>query len=185
MAGTQLNQKTLGIIGVGQIGKKVARRAAGFDMKVLVYDVVKDDAFASQYDASYLPLDDVIQAADFISIHVPLTTTTRNLISTREFGLMKKGAFLVNIARGGVVDEAALFSALKEKKISGAALDVFAQEPPAGSPLLALDNFIATPHMGGYTMEALNDTGMICVRSIMDVLKGAKPPFLNNPEVYK
>jgi len=185
MAGTQLNKKTLGIIGVGQIGKKVARRAAGFDMKILVYDVVKDEAFASQYDASYLTLDEVVKAADFISIHVPLTATTRNLISTREFGLMKKGAFLVNIARGGVVDEAALFSALKEKKIGGAALDVFAQEPPTGSPLLSLDNFIATPHMGGYTMEALNETGMICVRNIMEVLNGRKPDFLNNPEVLK
>jgi len=185
IAGTQLNKKTLGIIGVGQIGKKVARRAAGFDMKILVYDVVKDEAFASQYKASYLALEDVVKAADFISIHVPLTAATRNLISTREFGLMKKGAFLVNIARGGVVDEAALFSALKEKKIGGAALDVFAQEPPTGSPLLSLDNFIATPHMGGYTMEALNETGMICVRNIMEVLNGRKPDFLNNPEVLK
>jgi len=185
MAGTQLNKKTLGIVGVGQIGKKVARRAAGFDMKILVYDVVKDEEFAAAYGAAYLPLDDVIQSSDFISIHVPLTSTTRNLISTREFGLMKKGAFLVNIARGGIVDETALFPALKEKKISGAALDVFTQEPPAGSPLLSLDNFIATPHMGGYTMEALNETGMICVRNIMDVLAGKRPQFLNNPEVYQ
>lgn len=185
MAGTQLNKKTLGIIGVGQIGKKVARRAAGFDMKILVYDVVKDEEFAATHGVTYLPLDDVIQSSDFISIHVPLTSTTRNLISTREFGMMKKGAFLVNIARGGIVDETALFPALKEKKISGAALDVFAQEPPTGSPLLSLDNFIATPHMGGYTMEALNETGMICVRNIMDVLAGKKPQFLNNPEVFK
>lgn len=185
MAGTQLNKKTLGIIGVGQIGKKVARRAAGFDMKILVYDVVKDEEFAATHGVTYLPLDNVIQSSDFISIHVPLTSTTRNLISTREFGMMKKGAFLVNIARGGIVDETALFPALKEKKISGAALDVFAQEPPTGSPLLSLDNFIATPHMGGYTMEALNETGMICVRNIMDVLAGKKPQFLNNPEVFK
>jgi D-3-phosphoglycerate dehydrogenase len=98
---------------------------------------------------------------------------------------MKKGAFLVNIARGGIVDEAALFTALTEKKISAAALDVFTQEPPARSPLLSLDNFIATPHMGGYTLEALNETGMICVRNIMDVLEGRKPQFLNNPEVLK
>ena len=185
MAGTQMNKKTLGIIGVGQIGKKVARRAAGFDMKILVYDVIKDEEFAAQYGATYLPLEDVIMSSDFMSIHVPLTATTRNLISTREFGLMKKGAYLVNIARGGVVDEAALYEALKEKKIGGAALDVFVQEPPAGSPLLTLDNFIATPHMGGYTLEALNETGMICVRNIMDVLKGRKPQYLNNPEVFK
>jgi len=185
MAGTQMNNKTLGIIGVGQIGKKVARRAAGFDMKILVYDVIKDEEFAAQYGATYLPLEDVIQSSDFMSIHVPLTATTRNLIGAREFGLMKKGAYLVNIARGGVVDEAALYAALKENKIGGAALDVFVQEPPAGSPLLSLDNFIATPHMGGYTLEALNDTGMTCVRNIMDVLQGRKPQYLNNPEVFK
>jgi len=104
IAGAQLNQKTLGIIGVGQIGKKVAARAAGFDMQVLVYDVVKDEDFAAKRGIAYRPLDEVIQTSDFISIHVPLTPTTRNLISTREFGLMKPGAFLVNISRGGVVD---------------------------------------------------------------------------------
>jgi D-3-phosphoglycerate dehydrogenase len=107
------------------------------------------------------------------------------LIGARELGIMKKGAFLVNIARGGVVDETALLAALQGEKIGGAALDVFAQEPPAGNPLLALDNVIATPHMGGYTMEALDETGMICVRNIVDVLEGRKPQFLNNPQVLR
>ena len=146
--GTGINQKTLGIIGVGQIGKKVAKRALGFDMKVLVYDVVKDDAFAETIGATYVTLDEIYTNADFISIHVPLIEATRNMISAREFGLMKKGTFLVNVARGGVVDEKALFDALKENKIAGAACDVFTQEPPAkGNPLLTLENVIATPHM--------------------------------------
>jgi len=184
-AGTQLNGKTLGIIGVGQIGKKVAARAKGFDMRIVAYDVVQDADFASRFDARYLSLDEVLSESDFLSMHVPLTPATRNLIGARELGLMKNGAFLVNIARGGIIDEAALFSALQEKKIAGAALDVFAQEPPAGSPLLALDNLIATPHMGGYSMEALEETGMICVRTIVDVLEGRKPQFLNNPDVLK
>ncbi|MBU0634010.1 MAG: phosphoglycerate dehydrogenase, partial [Candidatus Omnitrophica bacterium] len=184
IVGTQFNKKTLGIIGVGQIGKKVAKRALGFDMEVLVYDVVKDNKFAEAYGVKYVSLDEILSKSDFISIHVPLIDATRNMISTREFGLMKKGAFLVNVARGGVVDEKALFDALKENKISGAAADVFTQEPAKGNPLLMLDNLIATPHMGMYTREALIETGMICVRNIIDTLQGRKPEFLNNPEVF-
>ena len=183
VVGTQFNNKTLGIIGVGQIGKKVAQRASGFDMNILVYDVVLDEAFAEMFNVQYLALEEVLAKADFISIHVPLTPATRNLIGPKEFKLMKKDAILVNIARGGVVDEEALFDALKEKKIQGAALDVFAQEPAKGNQLLTLENMIATPHMGGYTFEALHETGMICVRNIMDALEGREPKFLNNPEV--
>jgi D-3-phosphoglycerate dehydrogenase len=184
MVGAQVNQKTLGIIGVGQIGKKVARRALGFDMNVLVYDVYKDEEFSKKYGITYLPIDELLTRADFISIHVPLTPETRNLIGPREFGLMKKDVCLVNIARGGVVDESALYDALKNDAIRGAALDVFSQEPPDKNPLLELDNLIATPHMGGYTQEALNETGMICVRNIIDTLEGRRPQFLNNPEVF-
>jgi D-3-phosphoglycerate dehydrogenase len=182
--GTQLNKKTLGIIGVGQIGKKVARRAVGFDMEILVYDVVEDGEFAEKTDARYLPLDEVLAKSDFISMHVPLIESTRNLIGARELGLMKQGAFLVNVARGGVVDEDALLEALNEKRISGAAADVFSQEPAKGNPLLEMENLIATPHMGMYTREALIETGMMCVRNIVDALEGRRPQFLNNPEVF-
>ncbi len=182
--GTQLNKKTLGIIGVGQIGKKVARRAVGFDMEVLVYDVVEDGEFAEKTGARYLPLDEVLAKSDFISMHVPLIESTRNLIGARELGLMKQSAFLVNVARGGVVDEDALLEALNEKRISGAAADVFSQEPAKGNPLLEMENLIATPHMGMYTREALIETGMMCVRNIVDALEGRRPQFLNNPEVF-
>jgi len=184
IVGTQFNGKTLGIVGSGQIGKKVAKRATGFDLKVLIYDVVKDHEFAARHGVQYLPLDEVLSQSDFVSIHVPLMEATRNMIGERELGLMKKEAFLVNIARGGVVDEKALFDALKEQRIRGAALDVFSQEPAKGNPLLELENVIATPHMGMYTSEALNVTGMICVRNIVAVLKGNKPEFLNNPQVF-
>ena len=183
MVGTGIKGKTLGIIGVGQIGKKVAKRAMGFDMEVLVYDVVQDDEFVKTIGVKYVPLDEIFAKADFISIHVPLIDATRNMVGRREFDMMKKGTFLVNVARGGVVDEEALFDALKENKIAGAACDVFTQEPAKGNPLLTLENVIATPHMGMYTREALIDTGMICVRNIVDVLEGGKPDFLNNPEV--
>jgi len=185
IVGIDLSGKTLGIIGLGQVGKKVAKRALGFDMTVLAYDVVKDEDFAQKWGISYRSLDEVFAESDFLSIHVPLIDSTRKLIAKRELQLMKKGAFLVNIARGGVVDEEALYQALLEGKIRGAALDVFLSEPPEGNPLFALDSVIATPHMGGYTTEALRETGMICARGIVDTLRGKRPQNIVNPEVLK
>lgn len=185
MVGAQVNEKTVGIIGCGQVGKTVAKRALGFDMRVLAYDVVKDEDFAQKWGISYRSLDEVLAESDFLSIHVPLIDSTRKLIAKRELQLMKKGAFLVNIARGGVVDEEALYQALLEGKIRGAALDVFLSEPPEGNPLFALDSVIATPHMGGYTTEALRETGMICARGIVDALQGKRPQNIVNPEVLK
>ena len=185
MVGAQVNEKTVGIIGCGEVGKKVAKRALGFDMRVLAYDVVKDEDFAQKWGISYRSLDEVLAESDFLSIHVPLIDSTRKLIAKRELQLMKKGAFLVNIARGGVVDEEALYQALLEGKIRGAALDVVLSEPPEGNPLFALDSVIATPHMGGYTTEALRETGMICARGIVDALQGKRPQNIVNPEVLK
>ena len=185
IVGVQINGKVLGIIGLGQIGKKVAKRASGFDMRVLAYDVFKDEAFAEKWGITYLSLDEVLADSDFISIHVPISPSTRRLISERELNLMKKEAFLVNISRGGIVDEEALYRVLKERGIRGVALDVFAPEPPTGSPLLDLDNVIVTPHMGGYSFEALRETGMVCARSIIDVFEGRRPQFVVNPEVLK
>ncbi len=185
IVGTQLNGKVLGIIGLGQIGKKVAKRALGFDMRVLAYDVFKDESYSQKSGITYLSLDEVLSKSDFLSIHVPLTLSTRRLIDERKLRLMKEGAFLVNISRGDIVDEEALYQVLKEGKISAAALDVFYQEPPKESPLLTLDNVIVTPHMGGYTFEALKETGMICARGIIDVLEGRRPQFIVNPEILK
>ena len=130
-----------------------------------------------------LVVDEVLAESDFLSIHVPISPSTRGLIGERELNLMKKGAFLLNISRGDIVDEKALNRALQEGRIRGAALDVFTSEPPMGSPLLTLDNVILTPHMGAYTFEALKETGMVCARSIVDVFKGEKPQFIVNPEV--
>ena len=180
-----MNEKVLGIIGLGLIGKKVAQRATGFGMKILAYDVIKDEAFARKWGVTFVPLEEILKEADFISIHVPLIPSTRRLIGSKELQQMKKDAFLVNISRGDIVDEEALYQALKEGRIRGAALDVFSQEPVGTSPLLKLDNLISTPHMGAYTFEALRETGMICVRGIVDVLEGRTPPFAVNPEVLK
>jgi D-3-phosphoglycerate dehydrogenase len=181
--GFQVFQKVLGIIGLGQIGKRVAKRALGFDMKVIAYDVFKDEPFAQQWGITYLSLEELLAASDFISIHIPSLPSTRKMIGERELKLMKKEAFLVNISRGDVLDEEALYRVLKEKTIQGAALDVFSNEPPGGSPLLALDNVILTPHMGAYTYEALRETGMICARGIVDLFGGKRPRFVVNPEV--
>jgi D-3-phosphoglycerate dehydrogenase len=185
IVGFQFNGKILGIIGLGQIGKSVAKRASGFDMKILAYDIFKDEDFAQKWGITYLPLEELLAESDFLSIHVPLTPTTRRLIKEKELRLMKKDSFLVNISRGDIVDEEALYQALKEGKIKGAALDVFSNEPPKESPLLKLSNVITTSHMGGYTLEALKETGMICVRGIVDVLEGRQPEFAVNPEILK
>ncbi len=180
-----MNEKVLGIIGLGLIGKKVAQRATGFGMKILAYDVIKDEVFARKWGVTFFPLEEILKQADFISIHVPLIPSTRRLIGSKELQQMKKEAFLVNISRGDIVDEEALYQALKEGRIRGAALDVFSQEPPVGSPLFSLDNVVLTPHMGGYSLEALRATGMICAENIVDLFQGKKPRFVVNPEALK
>jgi D-3-phosphoglycerate dehydrogenase len=185
IVGFQVSGKVLGIIGLGEIGKKVARRASGFDMKVLAYDIFRDEDFARKWGVAYLPMEEILAQSDFISIHIPLTPSTRRLIGEGELRLMKKESFLVNISRGDIVDEGALYHALREGRVKGAALDVFSSEPPKESPLLDLSNVIFTPHMGGYTFEALRETGMICVRGIVDVLEGRSTPFAFNPERLK
>jgi D-3-phosphoglycerate dehydrogenase len=185
IVGTQFNGKVLGIIGLGQIGKKVARRAQGFDMKILAYDIAEDESFAREWGVNYVTLDELLMKSDFVSIHIPLGPSTRRMIGQRELSLMKKEAFLVNISRGDIVDEEALYRALKELAIRGAALDVFQHEPPEGSPLVMMDNVIATPHMGAYTMEALRDTGMICVQGIVDILQGRRPQNVINQGVFE
>jgi len=154
-------------------------------MKVIAYDIVKDEAFGQKFGVTYLSLDELLAKSDFLSIHVPLNPSTRRLIGERELRLMKKEACLVNISRGNIVDEEALYRVLKEGRIRAAALDVFFSEPPKQSPLLKLDNVILTPHMGGYTFEALREIGMICARGIVDVLEGGRPRFVVNPEILE
>jgi len=185
IVGNQVSGKVLGIVGLGQIGKKVAQRGVGFNMKVLAYDVFKDYEFAKKWGIQYLSLDDVLAQADYISMHVPLSPETNKLIGERELRLMKKDACLVNVARGTIMDEESLYRVLKEGRIKGAALDVFSNEPPTGNPLLTLDNVIVTPHMGGYTIETLEEVGMICAKNIVEVMNGRPPQFVVNSEVLK
>ncbi len=185
IVGTQLYGKVIGIIGLGEIGKRVAKRALGFDMKVIAYDVSHDDVFAQKWGITYLSLEEVLSKSDFVSIHIPLSSLTRHVIGEKELSLMKKEAFLVNISRGEVVDEEALYRILNERKIKGAALDVFSKEPPSPSPLLSLGNLILTPHMGGYTFEAFRESGMKCAQDIVSFFQGKRPQFVINPEVIQ
>ena len=174
--------KTLGIFGLGQIGANVARRAKGFDMHVVAYDVVQNPPLAKELGVEYCSKADIIAQADFITLHLPLNQETQGFIGEQELKAMKKTAVLVNTSRGGIVDEQALYRGLKAGEIAGAALDVFAQEPPGKTPLVELDNFIGSPHIGGITVEALGRIGMTVARDIVAVLKGKTPQFLANRE---
>lgn len=181
--GTDVWGKTLGVIGTGRIGQAVIKRAKGFEMEVLAYDVLQDDRLAPELGFEYVSLDDLLHEADFLTIHVPLTDKTRRLIGGREFGLMKPTAFLINTSRGGIVDEGALFITLTEKKLAGAALDVYDQEPPSlSSPLLKLDSMIVTPHMGADTEEGLKSMDIVAAKNVLLVLSGQSPLYsLNFP----
>ncbi len=186
VVGSLLKGKTLGIIGMGKIGKAVANLGLGFGMKVIAYDIYKDEDFAQEYNVTYVSVDALVQQADFISLHVMLSESTRNLIDMHHLKMMKETAFLVNVARGGVVNEEDLYEALSKKMIAGAALDVLAQEPPPKDLKLGkLDNVILTPHMGGYAVEVSRQIGLICARNIHAFFSGEPLEYVVNPETLK
>jgi len=183
--GVEVWQKTLGVIGAGRIGQAVIKRVKGFEMKVLVYDICKDEKIAEELKFEYTSLERLLKEADFVTIHVPLNDKTKNLIGEKEIRLMKPSAYLINTARGGILDEEALYLALKEKRLAGAALDVHVKEPPSNdNPLLQLDNVIVTPHMGADTQETLKNMDLVAAENVLRVLKGKTPLYpLNFPFV--
>ncbi|MEM7816760.1 MAG: phosphoglycerate dehydrogenase [Candidatus Aenigmatarchaeota archaeon] len=188
--GIELYSKVLGIIGLGRIGKEVAKRGVSFGMEVLANDPFVSEESAQKLGIKLVSLEELLKNSDFITIHTPLTEETKNLISHKEFSLMKPKAFLINCARGEIVDEEALYQALKEKKIAGAALDVFSQEPPLNSKLLELDNIIFTPHLGASTEEAQLNVAIEIAQCVRDALLGKAIRNAANyvhlePEVYK
>jgi D-3-phosphoglycerate dehydrogenase len=187
LVSTNIHQKTMGIIGLGRIGKAVARRARGFDMPILATDVVRDDAFAQQYGVTYMPLEELLQRADIVSINAPLARDTRYLIDAQTLRLMKPTAFLINTARGDLVDEAALATALRQGQLAGAGLDVFHDEPMRQNLFHGLDNVVLSPHLAAYSREGLRDTGLIAARGVIAVLAGQRPDMATvvNPEVYR
>ena len=183
--GPHLFGRTLGIVGLGRIGKEVAKVAAAFRMRLLCYDVVRDEAFAAAHGLRYVDLPELLHEADYVTIHTPLNEATRGLISRERLQMMKPTAYLINTARGPVVDEEALYWALTNKVIAGAASDVFQREPvDPSNPLLQLDNFIACPHVGGLSLQAIDAMFAAATQSVIDVLEGRKPYLVVNPEVY-
>jgi D-3-phosphoglycerate dehydrogenase len=175
--GPELRSKTLGIIGLGQIGKAVARRAKGFGLELLAYDALPDAQFAASWGVRYVGFDELLAHSDFISIHAPLLPETRSLFTSSSFEKVKRGAFLLNMARGELLDEEALYQTLRNGRLAGAATDVFATEPPGASPLLSLPNFIAMPHCGGQTPEALRRMGEITGENVLRVVRGENPNY--------
>ena len=159
--------RTLGIIGLGAIGKGMARRALGFGMKVMAYDVFWDEAFAKEHGVQRAELEEIYKEADFITLHCGLNEQTRNMIGAEQLRMMKPSAFLINNARGGLVDEAALNEALRSGEIAGAGIDAFVTEPPIGSPLLELEQVIAAPHVAGSSMDSINNMGIFSARNVV------------------
>lgn len=174
--GRDLAGSTLGIIGLGNIGKELARRARAFDMKVIAFDPIQDIAFARSHGITYVPLDDLYRESDFVSLHLFLDAATRHIVNAERLALMKPRAYLINTSRGGTVDQDALYQALKERRIAGAALDVFEHEPlETNSHLRELDNVYLAPHVAGQTFNTALATGMMAAESVVKVLKGERP----------
>lgn len=169
--GTEIYGKTLGIIGLGRIGSRVAKLAQGLGMKVMAYDPFCSREKAEEIGVTLCSLDEVLSQIDYLTVHTPLTEHTTGLIGDREFSLAKNGIRVVNCARGGVIDEDALFRALKNGKVKGAALDVFEKGKPFGSPLLELDSVIVTPHLGASTEEAQARVAQEIAAQVADALK--------------
>jgi len=181
LKGIELNGKTLGLIGSGYIAQHVASVANCLGMKVLVYSPHCTDEKASKMGAIKKDFEDLLKQSDFVSLHIPHTKESHYLFNEKTIGLMKPDSYLVNVARGGVVEENALFNALKGDKLAGAAVDVFEQEPPAKeNKLLSLDNVILSPHLGASTKEAQIQAGTVCADQINKVLKEETPDFWVN-----
>lgn len=186
MLGYDVHGKKLGIIGLGRIGVAVAKRAKGFNMKVYYYDVTRRRELENELGIEYMELSQLLKESDFISIHVPLTSETRHLISEKELRMMKSTAILINTSRGPVVDEKALVKALKEGWIAGAGLDVFEYEPlPPDSPLVNLPNVVLTPHIGSASYDTRNRMAQYAAEGIIKILRGEEPDNLYNRDVVK
>ncbi|ADL08627.1 phosphoglycerate dehydrogenase [Thermosediminibacter oceani] len=176
--GCEVYGKTLGIVGTGNIGRSVAKRATGFDMRILAYDKYPDYDFANKLGVKYVDKKTLFEEADFITLHLPLNKETYHFVDEEEFNLMKNTAYIINTSRGGIINEAVLYNALKNKKIAGAALDVFEEEPPLNSKLFELDNLILSPHCGAATIEASERMAIMAVEGLISVLEDMEPKYL-------
>ena len=184
--GSELRERTLGLVGFGGIGRAVVRLLLGFGMQTpLVFDPHVPASSIAAAGARSVSLDELLSQSDFVSLHCPLNERTRNLIGARELALMKPTAYLLNTARGGIVEEVALFTTLQARRIAGAALDCFVEEPPSTPPPFAqLDNVLLAPHSIAWTNELFRDIGRTACRSLADLAQGRRPHGIVNPEVF-
>ena len=178
--GSEVRNKVLGIVGLGSVGSEVARRARGLEMRLVAYDPFVSVEHVGNLQVELLPLDSLLKEADFITLHLPLTESTKNLIGARELDLVKPGVRIINCARGGLIDEAALVKAVNEKRVAGAAVDVFPKEPTTESPLFESDSIIVTPHLGASTTEAQALVSRDVAVQVVDVLKGQPARYAVN-----
>ncbi|NNF99395.1 MAG: hydroxyacid dehydrogenase [Desulfobacteraceae bacterium] len=183
--GLEIWQKTIGILGLGAIGQNVARRAKGFDMKVVAYDPFWPEEFAEKYDIERMGIEEVLKVSDIVSLHLPLLPETTSLIDKHSLDLMKPSALVINCARGGVVNEKDLYDALKNGTIAGAGIDVFENEPPTDTPFAALDNVVLTPHTAAFTTEAMNKMNDHIAEQIIEMADGKRARHTVNPSVYE
>jgi D-3-phosphoglycerate dehydrogenase len=183
-ANLPLRGRTLGIAGLGRIGKAVALRGECFGMKLCAYEPFPDQQFVAAHKIKLMPMEQLFVESDYLSLHIPLTAESKYLINKKSLALMKASAYLVNTARGGLVCEADLIAALKAKRIAGAALDVFEDEPPPASALFEMDNVVVTPHTAGVDLQSRDDMAESAARAIVDISKGQWPAEkIVNPEV--
>jgi len=181
--GRDLAEQRLGIIGLGTIGKEVALRARAFEMQILAHDPVRDETFAARHDITYVALEQLLTASDYVMLTVSLTAATRHLINAERLALMAPHAVLINVARGGVVDTAALCAALERKTIAGAALDVFEDEPlDREHPLRRYPNVLMTPHVAGSSLDSFRTVGLTAAENAVAVLRGERPRCIVNPQ---
>ena len=173
LLGTELSGKYLGIVGLGNIGKRLAKHARALNMNIIGYDVIPiAEEFVREVGLIKTDLDTLLSSADYISFHVPFTNDTKHLVNSQRLGKMKKTAYIINTSRGEIIDEEALYSALKDGKIAGAALDVFEKEPAIGNKLTTLSNVICTPHIGAQTKEAQTLAANVIAEKIIMILRG-------------
>ncbi|MEE9200194.1 MAG: D-glycerate dehydrogenase [Candidatus Brocadiales bacterium] len=185
LLGEGVSGKTLGIIGAGRIGQAMARMSRGFNMRVLYSSRSRKEDLEKNLAARKVELDTLLTESDFVSLHIPLTPETHHLIGERELSLMKRTACLINTARGPVIDEKALVEALRNKKIAGAGLDVYEEEPGLTPGLAGLDNVVLAPHLGSATVETRRDMAVMAAKDLLAALRGERPKNVVNPEVFK